>query len=82
MQCIYCGSPEHKVTDTVAVETKVLRKRKCKQCGKYFWTQETAEASKQIFYKYELTKARHEREVKRNEEKILCHDNANSIQND
>lgn len=81
MQCIYCGSPKSKVTETIAAETKVLRKRKCELCGKYFYTKETAEASNQIFCKYELSKRRYQRRSE-NEKKILCHDNANCIQND
>lgn len=41
MQCLYCGSPDTRVTDSAKVGNKVLRERACKSCHKQFYTEES-----------------------------------------
>lgn len=40
MRCMYCGSLSLKVINTVPDDRKVLRKRRCMDCGSDFYTEE------------------------------------------
>lgn len=59
MQCMYCGSPDTRVPESVKTGKKVLRERTCKSCGKSFYTEETAaDISRQYIVKAELRRVR------------------------
>ena len=59
MECIYCGSPDTKVTDTAKNGKRTLRERTCQSCGKWFCTEETAaDISRQYILKNELKAVR------------------------
>ena len=66
MQCIYCGCPESRVTDTAKAEKKVIRERVCQSCHKRYWTEETSPVNTQVFLMKQLTKCR---ELNRRKEK-------------
>lgn len=40
MNCIYCKTGQTRVVETAAMKTKVIRVRKCLECGKRFMTEE------------------------------------------
>ena len=42
MRCMYCGSLSLKVINTAPMDRKVLRKRRCLDCGSDFYTEENA----------------------------------------
>lgn len=54
MQCMYCGSPETRVTDSVKAEAMVLRERVCQSCHKHFYTKETSPAESQFIISTQL----------------------------
>ena len=44
MDCIYCDSERLKVSKTINVSDKIIKRiRYCQSCGKYFTTVEVAE---------------------------------------
>ena len=62
MQCLYCDSPDTKVTDTVKDGIKVLRERACKSCHKKFYTEESRSITKQLSIKSQLRMNRNGKE--------------------
>ena len=42
MKCVYCGSVNIKVENSVTDGERIYRKKKCHECGSKFFTQETA----------------------------------------
>lgn len=58
MECLYCLSPDSKVTNSVKDGKKVLRERVCKSCHKRFYTEETRDITKQLRIKAQLCKLR------------------------
>lgn len=58
MQCIYCGCPESRVTDTSKVGRSVIRERVCQSCHKRYWTEETSPVKSQVFLMKQLNKNR------------------------
>ena len=61
MKCMYCRSTKTQVLDSVATTSGVIRRRKCKSCGKTFYTEENSKSNQ-----YELRAAlNHFREEQR-----------------
>lgn len=48
MECLYCASPDTKVTDSVKYGKTILRERVCKSCHKRFFTEETRSITEQL----------------------------------
>lgn len=69
MRCMYCGSPETKVVESVKTGKRTIRERVCQCCGKWFCTEETAaDISRQYILRSELWKIRKlNKKKKRNE---------------
>jgi hypothetical protein len=43
MNCAHCGSENGYVCSTYDLGPKIRRKRKCRDCGRLYWTQEYGE---------------------------------------
>jgi len=60
MECIYCGNDKAYVVDTRSCSGCVIRKRKCKECGKSFYTkEEEAMGMSEIREYYSILKMRY-----------------------
>lgn len=51
MNCIYCENGKTKVVETAATKTKVIRVRKCLECGGRFSTEELGYKGRPELYK-------------------------------
>ena len=54
MECLYCGSPNTTVSNSVKDGKKVLRERACKSCHRLFYTEETIRLARQETIKKQL----------------------------
>lgn len=58
MECLYCGSPNTTVSNSVKDGKKVLRERACKSCHRLFYTEETRGMASQTAIKTLLNSKR------------------------
>lgn len=58
MWCVYCGSPDTKVTNVGKAASKVIRARVCQSCRTQFLTEEIYRPEKQTALKTQLYKLR------------------------
>lgn len=58
MQCLHCGNPESRVTNSAKHKDTVYRERTCQLCRKRFYTMESSPKLSQSFLRHQLIESR------------------------